>query len=43
MTDRRYERLLLRTGSGTYKLGKAVQIMNGKESDAHLELAFPST
>jgi len=42
MIDRRYERLLRRTGGGKFKLGKAVQIVIGKENDAHLELAFPS-
>jgi len=43
MIDRRYERLLQRTGGGKLKLEKAVQKINRKESDAHLELAFPST
>jgi hypothetical protein len=43
MFDRRYERLLQRTGDGKCKLGKAVQIVKGKESDTHLGVAFPST
>ena len=42
MTDRRYERLLRSTGGRNFKLGKADQTINGKESDIHLELAFPS-
>ena len=43
MIDRRYERLLKKTGGGNFKLGEAVQIIHVKESDTHLELAFPST
>jgi hypothetical protein len=41
MVDRTYERLLKRTGCGKCKLGKAVQMINRKKSDTHLELAFP--
>ena len=43
MFDRRYERLLQRTGDGECKLRKAVRIVKGKESGTHLEVAFPST
>ena len=42
MSDRRYTRLLGRTGGGNLKLGKDIEIVNGRESDPYLELAFPS-
>jgi hypothetical protein len=42
MSDKRYEWLLQRPEGGNFKLGKAVQIINGKASDTHRELSFPS-